>query len=539
MIQIISYLVWLLNNLWALAIVIVVVAILLVLFRTLSGRPLKESRIPAAAVLLLLVFLPIFFFVRSYITSPLIYFFGQETVGRVVGVESVPEMYNERQVYRHNVIFYNEADELIETSFKTSDFNVYPISNYVSYPGAGQEFHLRYLSHAPSEFVILRDTSGEQLTELWRERSVLVEKLDFAPDEEKFLLELEEIDQKILELEQAKEEKQQVDYLIAPVEDYIFEIEDVEGVDYNATNNMALIVGTYRGIDSFSQDALLFVSLSDQTIEKSFLLDSFQNFLGISDNAFYIYDWGKDVLLAYSIDTFDSVEVPASFMEIEREPFLVGDYLLEYNSNRPSSNVYHLQTGEEKKLASNAVSSIIRDGDWHLLTVAQRNDRIQTILSLHTVADFRQYFSDTLANEALLLEHSHADSGLFFSNEEEEVDTMTYLKASDILFRYGAQQEFSQQLSSNMKKKVVGIDDDGTIYGLTLTDEELVGLKKSPSGEMMENPISSAIGDLDFESVHFEEYILLLHQDGLFQLSKEDLSFKQIIDFEIRELENN
>lgn len=532
MTRFISYLVWLINNLWASVLVVVVFAIILKLFQRSSRRKNKDESVPAPVILLLIVPLSMLFFFRHFITVPLIYHFGLETGGRVVTVESIPEMYNERQVYRHRVVFHNQQEDLIETSFKTSDFNVYPVANRASYPSTGDNFTLRYMQHTPSEFIIVKDDNEERLHKLRRERSALQETLNFDPNNADYLLELDKIEQEIQLIEQQVSSQNIPNFSDIPLASFISEISEVTGLYYSPAQDTVLIEMAYEGIDGNSEDGLIAVLLTSQSVTGFHPIQTFVNFIGISNDTFYTYDWGDNQLFGFSLDTFNQVADVPDEIDSSFGPIIVGDFLLDDDSSHPMNKVYNLTTNEENLLPHDAISLIVQHGAWHLITPDQQNNRIQTLLSLETLTDYQTYFTNVLADGAMILEHTHADSGLFHSNNDDEIDSMTYLKTVDIFFRSGAQSDFKESLPPNTAYEIIGIEDDGTVYGLVVEDGQMSGVKKDAEGDLKQIHLDIMLNSFEFESLHLEDSFIILTDEELIQISKEDFSTKQLLDLE-------
>ena len=152
-----SIIIWFLNNFWLGAIILVIISIVISTLYNKIKKPKTKISFPQYIIPILFVASFLFFFLGRYVTIPLIYHFGEQTNALVVSVERTSSRYNEEPIYKHNIIFYDIDGQTIETSFRTSDFNVYPMTNSVRYPGSGDTFTLRYMKSLPSEFIIIRD----------------------------------------------------------------------------------------------------------------------------------------------------------------------------------------------------------------------------------------------------------------------------------------------------------------------------------------------------------------------------------------------
>ncbi|WP_437919735.1 hypothetical protein [Sphingobacterium sp. LRF_L2] len=93
-------------------------------------------------------------------SSALLNKYGDEGTGVITRIEQTNNMYNKQYIQRYTVIIKDEAGKTIETYFNSSDFNVYPSENIVSYPGVGEQFALKYLPSDPKLFVILANSKS-------------------------------------------------------------------------------------------------------------------------------------------------------------------------------------------------------------------------------------------------------------------------------------------------------------------------------------------------------------------------------------------
>lgn len=115
--------------------------------------------------LMLLAMLNVFF--GSAITNRIINQQGVLGTGVVTHIEGINEIYNDRQVMRYDVLIKTKNDQTIETSFKSSDFNIYPRpENGFSYPQVGVEFTAKYLPKDPRQFIILLNEESDYVEQL-------------------------------------------------------------------------------------------------------------------------------------------------------------------------------------------------------------------------------------------------------------------------------------------------------------------------------------------------------------------------------------
>lgn len=95
------------------------------------------------------------FILGSRLNGWAIYAVGETGDAQVTGKEETSTQYNDQNVYRFNILLKTKDGKVVETYFRTDDFNVYPVHNSVTYPSTGDRFHVRYLRHFPSAFIIL------------------------------------------------------------------------------------------------------------------------------------------------------------------------------------------------------------------------------------------------------------------------------------------------------------------------------------------------------------------------------------------------
>jgi hypothetical protein len=95
------------------------------------------------------------FFTGSYVNAVLLHRVGEIGEAKVTGIHATGTRYNDQRVTRHDVLLRTRDGKVVETSFRDDDFNIYPSHNRVTYPQAGDEFHVSYLRHFPGAFVII------------------------------------------------------------------------------------------------------------------------------------------------------------------------------------------------------------------------------------------------------------------------------------------------------------------------------------------------------------------------------------------------
>lgn len=124
----------------------------------------------------------------TQIATILIYHFGVSGSAVVTGEYGTSTQYNSHNVMGYRVMIRTAEGKLINTSFEDDDFTVYPVHNATSYPGPGDAFTARYLSHHPSYFIIVANDNSPWATQLRCAKLDAAayeaqQKLSFAPDD--------------------------------------------------------------------------------------------------------------------------------------------------------------------------------------------------------------------------------------------------------------------------------------------------------------------------------------------------------------------
>ena len=121
----------------------------------------------------------------------LIYRFGDQAEATVTGTFPTNDIYNNQNVVGYHVLIRPSHGAVIETSFRSDDFNVYPPRNATSYPDSGDIFTVRYLRGHPDDFVIVRGDGSPWSNRLrCEDLAVKAEQADqkagFAPEDPAF-----------------------------------------------------------------------------------------------------------------------------------------------------------------------------------------------------------------------------------------------------------------------------------------------------------------------------------------------------------------
>ncbi len=89
--------------------------------------------------------------------AALIYRFGSQAPATVTGTFPTNDVYNNQDVVGFHVLIRLTDGTIVETTFRSDDFNVYPPRNATRYPDSGDVFTVRYLRGYPDDFVIVRN----------------------------------------------------------------------------------------------------------------------------------------------------------------------------------------------------------------------------------------------------------------------------------------------------------------------------------------------------------------------------------------------
>lgn len=121
----------------------------------------------------------------------LIYYFGTPAQATVTGTFPTDTIYNNKDVVGRHVLIRPTDGPVIETSFRSDDFNVYPVRNATRYPDVGDVFTVRYLPGHPDDFVIIRDDGSPWSNRLRCEQLAVGadqadQKTSFAPENPAF-----------------------------------------------------------------------------------------------------------------------------------------------------------------------------------------------------------------------------------------------------------------------------------------------------------------------------------------------------------------
>ncbi len=147
----------------------------------------RKSRVGAWIVPLGVAFGVIVLLFGTAITTTLIYRYGVAGSAVVTGRYDTGSQYNNHDIFGYHVLIRTPNRQVLSASFESDDFNVYPPKNDTVYPGKGDVFTVRYLSHFPDDFVIVADDGspwarGLRCDDLVRAVSDATAKADFAPD---------------------------------------------------------------------------------------------------------------------------------------------------------------------------------------------------------------------------------------------------------------------------------------------------------------------------------------------------------------------
>jgi len=147
---------------WRFVVIIGVIAAMVTLpwvaVLLLRGRERKGMGAGCSVAAGFLIGFPFIFglvFFGTGVATRLVFHHGVPAEGLVTGRFATNMMYNDRMVYGYNVLLKRTDGSVVESSFRTDDFNVYPPADVTNYPGVGEHFTARYLPGHPNDFVIV------------------------------------------------------------------------------------------------------------------------------------------------------------------------------------------------------------------------------------------------------------------------------------------------------------------------------------------------------------------------------------------------
>jgi hypothetical protein len=122
------------------------------------------------------------------VSGALIFHFGAEGQATITASHATGDVYNNHDVRRYDVLVKKADGAVVHVGFEDDDFNVYPSHKETIYPGAGDQFNVRYLQRFPQDFVILREDDSPWAHEMRCERlgdarAEADERLKFASDQ--------------------------------------------------------------------------------------------------------------------------------------------------------------------------------------------------------------------------------------------------------------------------------------------------------------------------------------------------------------------
>ncbi|NLC05540.1 MAG: hypothetical protein GX778_03330 [Erysipelothrix sp.] len=516
-----SYLIWFLNNFWLGAIILVITSIILITLYNKIKKPKIKITFPYYIIPIFFITSLLFLFLGRYVTIPLIYFFGEETNGLVVSVDRTSSRYNEQPVYKHNVIFYDIDGKTIETSFRTSDFNVNPITNCVRYPGSKETFTLRYMKSLPSEFIIIRDETQHKLTKLIQERSELQNKIEFDPNNIQYQQELDTLENQIQELEDEIEEKENQQILEGGLS-MVSSFDTIKSLQSNPNETSLFIEARYRDRGNFVTNALFNLSLDTKELNIIHPTDVFDYHLGVFDNQYYSYDSTDDLVIIHDLET--NTKTQLTEFNTKRQPYLLNNYLFEDDHMSTTSQVLNLKTNTTQEIPQKLVSTIISSSDWQLLTPSKQSSTIELLLSMKSLEDYQQFLVETLNDNSQTFNHSSAQTGLHFTEGYDEISPTLTIMVKYILFNQGSQNILRENLRDYAQVEVIGIEENGDSYGLGVNNSLISIVKVYPTGEIETLKTDIEVDHLNFKSIHLEDRILLINEQFIIDLNKRDFT---------------
>ena len=93
--------------------------------------------------------------IGTTIANALIYWTGEAGSGTISAAHTTSSVYNNRFIVAYDIAIRTPPGRLVTSRFHDNDFIVYPSHNRTLYPGVGDQFTVRFLRLAPTEFVIV------------------------------------------------------------------------------------------------------------------------------------------------------------------------------------------------------------------------------------------------------------------------------------------------------------------------------------------------------------------------------------------------
>ena len=123
--------------------------------------------------------------------TALVYRFGDQAPATVTGTFATNDVYNNQNVVGYHVLIRPVDGNIVESRFRSDDFNVYPPHNATRYPDTGDVFTVRYLRGYPGDFVIVSNDGSPWSNRLHCEALAIAagqadQKAGFAPDNPPF-----------------------------------------------------------------------------------------------------------------------------------------------------------------------------------------------------------------------------------------------------------------------------------------------------------------------------------------------------------------
>ena len=106
--------------------------------------------------ILILVLAVLNFIFGHELTNSLVYKYGKDGTALISNIEKTNDVYNYRPVMEYRIIISVAGDEKVNTTFRSDDFNVYPMPKTgYSYPRQGIPFSVKYMEKHPEVFIIV------------------------------------------------------------------------------------------------------------------------------------------------------------------------------------------------------------------------------------------------------------------------------------------------------------------------------------------------------------------------------------------------
>lgn len=127
-----------------------------------DGPKLRWLRIGMMTTLVVsFVLMVVMMTVGPTLVSSTVFAFGEKGEGVITARSGTDEIYNSEPVTGFRALIRTATGVVVETAFKSSDFNIWPMTGVTGFPRTGQRFSVRYVPGHPEEAVIVSNDDSE------------------------------------------------------------------------------------------------------------------------------------------------------------------------------------------------------------------------------------------------------------------------------------------------------------------------------------------------------------------------------------------